>query len=46
MITSNCCRYQVEYGPHLQTAVEHLKWRGFAEVKPLNDGLMEVFTKP
>ena len=37
---------QVEYGPHLQAAFEHLKWRGFADVTPLNDGLMVVFTKP
>jgi hypothetical protein len=34
---------QVEYGPHLQAAFEHLKWRGFADVMPLNDGLMVVF---
>lgn len=37
---------QVEYGPHLQAAVAHLTWRGFADVTPLNDGLMVVFTKP
>ena len=35
-----------EYGPHLQAAFEHLKWRGFVDVTPLNDGLMVVFTKP
>lgn len=34
---------QVEYGPHLQAAFEHLMWRGFADVMPLDDGLMVVF---
>lgn len=37
---------QVEYGPHLRATFEHLKWRGFADVTPLNDGLVVVFTKP
>ena len=37
---------QVEYSSYLQAAIEHLKWRGFVEVTPLNDGLMVDFTKP
>lgn len=37
---------QVEYDLDLQLTVEHLKWRGFVEVIPLNDGLMVEFTKP
>jgi len=37
---------QVEYGSHLRAAFEHLKWRGFVDVTPLNDGLMVDFTRP
>jgi hypothetical protein len=34
---------QVEYSPHLLAAFEHLKWRGFVDVMPLDDGLLVVF---
>jgi hypothetical protein len=34
---------QVEYYPLLLAAFEHLKWRGFADVTSLDDGLMVVF---